>query len=37
MKMSAIIFMPKNIHISHSRYKMAKNGLGIIVMPGRNT
>ena len=35
MKMSAMIFMPRNIQKSHSKYITARKGLDIVVMPGK--
>ena len=35
MKMSAIMFIPRNIQISQSRYTIARAGLDIAETPGR--
>lgn len=35
MKMSAMMFIPRNIQISQSKYTIARAGLDIIETPGR--
>ena len=35
MKMSAMMFMPRNIQMSQSRYTIARAGLDIVETPGR--
>ena len=35
MKMSAMMFMPRNIQMSQSRYTMASVGRDSVVIPGR--
>lgn len=37
MKMSAIIFIPRNIQKRVTRYRMAKKGRDKVVIPGRRT
>ena len=37
MKISAIMFMPKNIQMSQNRYMTARNGRDIVVIPGKKT
>ena len=34
MKMSAMMFMPRNIQMSQSKYIIARPGLDIVVIPG---
>ena len=34
MKMSAMMFMPRNIQMSQSKYIIARAGLDIVVIPG---
>jgi len=37
IKMSAMMFIPRNIQMSQNKYMTARKGLDNVVMPGRKT